>query len=257
MAPRTVWKGYLSLARITCAVRLHPATTRMERLGLQPLNRATLNRVQLRPYDPQTGREISRDALLRGYEFEPGRFVVIEERELAELQVESARNVVLDRFVDPATIDSAFLDTSYYLLPDSPAAASAYALIREAMLRAGRAGIGHIVLSGREWATLVVPKGRGLMLTTLRAAAEVRSEDTAFAELADAPPDPAMVEKAGEIIARLDGSFDPRRDFRERFQEALHQLVQAKLRGDKPVFPPALPVRSTALPEALSASLAK
>jgi len=85
----------------------------------------------------------------------------------------------------------------------------------------------------------------------------VRSEDTAFAELGDTAPDPAMVEKAGEIIARLDGSFDPRRDFRERFQEALFQLVQAKLRGDKPVFPPALPVRSTALPEALSASLAK
>jgi DNA end-binding protein Ku len=257
MAPRTVWKGYLSLARITCAVRVHPAVARMERLGLQPLNRATLNRVQLRPYDPQTGREISRDAVLRGYEFEPGRFVVIEERELAELNVESEHNVVLDRFVDPTSIDAAFLDTPYYLLPDSPAAMGAYALIREAMLRAGRAGIGHIVLSGREWAALVVPKGRGLMLTTLRAAAEVRSEESVFAELADTAPDPAMVEKATEIIARQENSFDPRRDFRERFQEALFQLVQAKLRGEKPVFPPALPMRPTALPEALSASLAK
>ncbi len=143
-------------------------------------------------------------------------------------------------------IDAAFLDTPYYLLPDLPAAMGAYALIREAMLRAGRAGIGHIVLSGREWAALVVPKGRGLMLTTLRAAAEVRSEDTAFAELADTTPDAAMVEKATEIIARQENSFDPRRDFRERFQEALFQLVQAKLRGEKPVFPPALPMRPTA-----------
>jgi DNA end-binding protein Ku len=256
MAPRTIWKGYLSLARISCAVRLHPAVGRMERLGLQPLNRTTLNRVQLRPYDPQTGREISREALLRGYEFEPGRFVVIEDRELAELQVESARNIVLDRFVDPATLDVAFFDTPYYLLPDAPAAAGAYALIRESMVRTGRAGVGHIVLSGREWAALVVPKGRGLMLTTLRAAAEVRSAETVFAELGAPALDPGMVEKATEIIAGLSDSFDPRSDFRERFQEALFQLVQAKLRGEKPIYPTVAPVRTIALNEALSASLA-
>lgn len=256
MAPRTVWKGYLSLARISCAVRLQPAITRMERMGLQPLNRTTLNRVQLRPFDPQTGREISREALLRGYELEPGRFVVIEERELAELQVESARNIVLDRFVDPAALDVAFFDTPYYLLPDAPAASGAYALIREAMVRAGRAGIGHIVLSGREWAALLVPKGRGLMLTTLRAAAEVRSTDTVFAELGAATLDADMVEQATRIIARLPDTFDPRRDFRERFQEALFQLAHAKLRGEKPIFPQVAPVRAIALNEALSASLA-
>jgi DNA end-binding protein Ku len=210
----------------------------------------------MRPYDPQTGREISREALMRGYEFEPGRFVVIDDRELAELQVESTRNIVLDRFVDPATLDAAFFDTPYYLLPEVPAAADHYALIREAMLRAGRAGIGHIVLSGREWAALVVPKRRGLMLTTLRAAAEVRSEDTVFAEIGAEPLDSSMIEQAAEIIARLSDSFDPRRDFRERFQEALFQLVQAKIRGEKPIFPAAPPVRTIALDEALAASLA-
>lgn len=78
-------------------MRLHPAVVRMDRLGLQPPNRTTLNRVQMRPYDPQTGKEISREALLRGYEYETGRFVVIEDRELAELTLESSRNIVLDR----------------------------------------------------------------------------------------------------------------------------------------------------------------
>lgn len=257
MAPRTVWKGYLTLARISCAVRLHPAVARMERLGLQSLNRTTLNRVQMRPYDPQTGKEISRDALLRGYEFEPGRFMVIEDRELAELQVESTRNIVLDRFVDPATLDIAYLEQPFYLLPDAPSASGPYRLIREGMVRTGRAGIGHIVLGGREWAALVMPRGRGLMLTTLRAAAEVRSEETLFAELGAAAPDPEMLAKTTEIIGRLAASFDPRRDFRERFQEALFQLVQAKLKGEKPVFPAAPPpMRPTTLADAVAASLA-
>ena len=256
MAPRTVWKGYLSLARISCAVRLQPAVARMDKLGLQPLNRTTLNRVQLRPYDPQTGREIARDALLKGYEFEPGRFVVIEERELAELQVESMRNIVLDRFLDPGSIDAAYLDTPYYLLPEAPASAGSYALIRAAMVRAGRSAIGHIVLGGREYAALVQPRGRGLVLTTLRAAAELRSEDTAFAGIAEQALDAELIDKTAEVIGRLSGAFDPRRDFRERFQEALFQLVQAKLRGEKPVFPPpAQTVHTTALGEAVASSL--
>ncbi len=256
MAPRSVWKGYLSLARISCAVRLQPAVARMDRLGLQPLNRTTLNRVQFRPYDPQTGREINRDALLKGYEFESGRFVVIEERELAELQVESMRNIVLDRFLDASSLDTAYLDTPYYLLPDAPASAGSYALIRAAMLRAGLAAIGHIVLGGREYAALVQPRGRGLVLTTMRAAAELRSEDTVFAGLAEAPLDGELIDKTALVIARLNGSFDPRRDFRERFQEALFQLVQAKLRGEKPVFPPPAPaIRPTALGEAVTSSL--
>jgi DNA end-binding protein Ku len=255
MAPRTVWRGYLSLARISCAVRLHPAVTRMDRLGLQPVNRTTLNRVQMRPYDPQTGREISRDALLRGYEIERGRFIVIDDRELAELQVESMHNIVLDRFVDPASLDTGFLDAPYYLLPDAPAAGAHFALIREAMARAGRVGIGHIVLGGREWAALVEPRRRGLRLTTLRAAAEVRSEESGFAEIGEPELDAAMIDRAAEIIARLSGSFDPRSDFRERFQEALFQLVQAKIRGEKPIFPQTPPVRTIALGEAVSASL--
>jgi DNA end-binding protein Ku len=257
MAPRTMWKGYLTLARISCAVRLCPAVARMERLGLQSLNRTTLNRVQLRPYDPQTGKEISRDALLKGYEFEPGRFMVVEERELAELQVESMRNIVVDRFVDPASIDTAYLDLPFYLLPDAPSAPVPYGLIREAMRRTGRGGVGRIVLGGREWAALVVPRGRGLMLTTLRAAAEVRNEETIFADLGREAPDPDMLEKTVEIIGRLETSFDPRRDFRERFQEALFQLVRAKLKGEKPVFPPPPPpIRTGALRDAVAASLA-
>ncbi len=256
MAPRTVWKGYLSLARVSSAVRLHPAVVRMDRLGLQPLNRTTLNRVQMRPYDPQTGKEISRDALLRGYEFAPSRFVVIEDRELAELTLESSRNIVLDRFIAPAAIDTAFLDVPYFVVPDAAASAGPFALIRAAMVRAGRVGIGRIVLGGREWAALVAPRGRGLLLTTLRAAAEVRSDEAFYGDHADPPLDAALVENAAAIIARLGNSFDPRRDFRERYQEALFQLVQAKLKGEKPVFPaPPLPVRVTALADAVAASL--
>lgn len=258
MAPRTTWKGSLVLARVSSPVRLHPAVVRNERLGFQALNRTTMNRVQMRPYDPQTGKDIAREALVHGYEVEPGRFVALEEREIAELQLDSSRSIVLERFVERHGIDVAYLDMPYFVVPDTATAQASFAVIREAMRREKRLGISRIVLGGRERAAVVEPRGRGMLLTTLRAAAEVRGEDPYFADIADTLAEAALVELAARLIARRAGSFDPKRDFRDRYQEALFQLVQAKLKGERPVLPgPAAVLPAAAdLRQALEASLA-
>src|SRR5689334_12868411 len=111
MAPRTTWKGLLTLARVSCPVRVHPAVVRADRLSFQALNRATLNRVQMRPHDPQTGKEVSREAIVRGYEVEAGQFVLIDDRDLGELQIDSSRRLALERFVERSSIDTAYFDT--------------------------------------------------------------------------------------------------------------------------------------------------
>jgi DNA end-binding protein Ku len=258
MASRTTWKGFLTLGRVSCSVRLHPAVLRNERLGFQPVNRSTLNRVEMRPYDPMTGRDISREAVVHGYEVEPGRFVPLEEREIAELQLDSSRNVVLDRFIARSAVDFAYLEQPYFVVPGAKVVEAAFAVIREAMRRAGRLGMGRIVLEGRERPALVEPRGRGMLLTTLRAAAEVRGDDSVFAELGDEPPDEAVVELATRLVTERVGDFDPRRDFRDRYQEALFQLVQAKLRGERPSLPKPLPPPLVIdLRAALEASLAR
>lgn len=257
MAPRTTWKGFLRMAEVSCAVRLHRAILRVERPSLQPLNRATLNRVQMRPFDPQTGREIDRAALVRGYEIEPGRFVLVEDRELAELQIESSRSVVLDRFVERAALDTAYFDTPYFLVPDGVGAQAPFAVIREAMAGERRVGLGRIVLAGCERAAIVEPRGRGMLLTTLRAAHEVRNDTSYFGVLDPTPPDRDMVALARRIIAQRAGGFDPKRDFRDRYQEALFQFVQAKLKGEKPRLPAApAPLPAIDLREALESSAA-
>jgi DNA end-binding protein Ku len=257
MAPRTTWKGLLTLARVSCPVRLYPAVIRVERLGFQALNRATLNRVQMRPHDPQTGREVSRDAMVRGYEVEAGQYVLIEDRELAELQISSSRNLLLERFVAPASIDIAYLDTSYFLVPEGSVAETAFGVIREAMAQEGMVGVSRIVLASRERTAIIEPRGRGMLLTTLRAAHEVRSDESYFAEISAAPPNEAMVELARRIIGRLTTSFDPKRDFRDRYQEALFHFVQAKRRGEKPVVSqPSAPAVVIDLKEALERSIA-
>jgi DNA end-binding protein Ku len=257
MAPRTAWRGLLTLARVTCPVRLHSAVVRTDRLGFQALNRATLNRVQMRPHDPQTGKEVTREFVVRGYEVEPGNFVMVEDRDLIELQIDSSRVLVLERFVDRASLDTAYFDTPYFLVPDGRAADVAFGVIRDAIERQGLVGVTRIVLGSRERAAIIERRGNGMLLTTLRAAHEVRGDDSYFSEIDEQPADETMIDMAQRLMARLAGAFDPRRDFRDRYQEALFHFVQAKRKGEKPALPkPREPVPALDVRDALESSVA-
>ena len=257
MAPRTAWRGLLTLAQVTCPVRLHAAVVRADRLGFQALNRATLNRVQMRPHDPQTGKEVTREFLVRGYEVEPGNFVMVEDRDLVELQIDSSRVLAFERFVDRASLDTAYVDTPYFLVPDGRAADLAFAVIRDAIERHGRVGVTRIVLGSRERAAIIERRGNGMLLTTLRAAHEVRSDDSYFSEIDDRPPDAALIDMAERLMARLPGAFDPRRAFRDRYQEALFHFVQAKRNGEKPALSkPREPAPALEVRDALQSSVA-
>ena len=257
MATRVNWKGVLVLGQACCPVRLHAATIRADRLGFQALNRATLNRVQMRPYDPQTGREVKREAVVRGYEAEPGQFVLVEDRELGDLEIESSRRLVLERFIARGSLDTAYLDTPYFLVPDGRAADAAFGVMRDAMRRKNVVGVCRIVLTGRERAAIVEPRGKGMLLSTLRAAHEVRGDEPYFGEIADTAPDESMIEVAERIIELSPAAFDPRRDFRDRYQEALFHFVQAKRRGEKPAERTApKPTLPMPLADALARSLA-
>jgi DNA end-binding protein Ku len=257
MAPRTTWRGLLALARLSCPVRVHPAAVRSDRLSFQALNRATLNRLQMRPHDPQTGKEVARDFVVRGYEVEPGQFVLVEDREIAELQIDSSRTLVLERFIERSSLDTAYFDTPHFLVPDGRGADAAFAIIHEAMLRQQVVAVSRIVLGSRERAAVIETRGRGMLLTTLRAAHEVRSDESYVAEIDPTPPDEESTALAERVIGRLTGSFDPRRDFRDRYQEALFHFLQAKRKGEKPIVPPPSTRTVAADPrEALEASLA-
>src|SRR5947207_6719948 len=201
----------------------------------EPEYAAPATRIALRPNDPHTAEEIERDEVRKGYEYERGQFVTFTPDELKALDVESSHTIDLTSFVPRADVDPLYFSTPYYLYPEGPVAAEAYRVISSAMAESGMAGLGRLTLSRRERMVLVEPRGAGMALITLRAAEEVRAAD--FSRY-DGEIDEGAVSIAAMIINRKTGAFDPA-TFRDRYQDALRELIEAKLKG-RPIAAPAV-----------------
>jgi len=234
MAGRAFWKGYLKLSLVSCPVKLFTATSASAaRISFNLLHKDTLNRVQQRYHDPELG-EIDRTDLVKGYQFEKDKYVVVTAEELDEIEIESSKTIDIDGFVDAGAIDPIYLDTPYYLVPDGPIAEETYAVILEAMKRAKQVAVARIVLSGRERLVALHPLAEGLKLTTLRTAKEIREASGTFEKLNVKLTDD-MLKMAQQIIASKKTKFDPAK-FEDRYEEALLTLVRSKISGGKPVI---------------------
>ncbi len=234
MAGRASWKGYLKLSLVSCPVKLYPATSASAgKISFNLLHKDTLNRVQQRYHDPELG-EVDRADLVKGYQFEKDRYVVVTAEELDEIEIESSKTIDIDGFVDAADIDPIYLDSTYYLAPDGPIAEETFAVVLEAMRKAEKVAIARIVLSGRERLVAIQPIEDGFRLVTLRSAKEIREASTALDKLNVKLADD-MLGMAGMIIQQKPMSFDPGA-FEDRYEIALMELVKSKISGGQPVI---------------------
>jgi DNA end-binding protein Ku len=225
---RASWNGFLRLSLVTCPVALVPATTEAKRIRLNQLNAATGNRVAQQLVDAKTGENVDRDQIVKGYEYDRGRYVTLSDDELKEIQIESSKIIDLDQFADRDSVDPLYLDTPYYVYPDGELAAETFRVIGEAMAHQHKVGIGRVTISSRERPVLVEARDGGLLMSTLRAGDEVRAAEFGVNMKGEADPD--MVAIAETIIERRAGAFEPAR-FRDRYQDALRELVEAKTKG--------------------------
>lgn len=234
MAGRAYWKGYLKLSLVSCPVKLYSATSASAgKISFNMLHKDTLNRVQQRYHDPELG-EIDRADLVKGYQFEKDKYVVVTPEEMDAIEIETSKTVDIDGFVAEEEIDPIYLDSPYYLAPDGPVAEETYAVILEAMKRTKKVALARIVLSGRERLVAIQPKQDGFLLTTLRAGKEVREASTALEKL-NVKIAPDMLAMAEQIINQRAIDFHPEQ-FVDRYEEALMTLVRSKIQGGEPVI---------------------
>lgn len=228
MAHRPVWEGHLRLSLVTCPVALHKAVGEPpDAVHFHLLNPETHNRVKQKWCDPEIGKLVDRRDLVRGFEVAKGEYVLVTEDELKGIKLESTKTIDIERFVDAADIDRLYWDQPYYMVPSGKTAAEPFAVIREAMASQGRVALGKVVMASRERQVAVEVRKSGLLVSTLRSHDEVRADAEVFDAVPDARVTPQMVEIAKQIIAQSAGPFDPE-DFRDRYEDAVRELVEAK-----------------------------
>ena len=254
MPPRPTWKGFLKVSLVNIPVKVFPATESAATISFNQLHAECQTRIQQKRWCPHCEREVANTELAKGYEFEKGRYVIVSDEDIQKVRVESTRVINLVQFADEREIDPIYVDRAYYLAPDGPMAAEAFAVMREGM--AGKAGIGKMALYGREYLVAVRPQKKGIVMYTLHHDAEIRSIDQ-IEELNSVPlkVKPEEMKLAKQVISTFDADLNLK-DYKDEYTEGLREIIDAKIAGEEYVAPEVQePAKVVDLMEALRKSL--
>ena len=230
MAARPTWTGFMKISLVTIPVRVFPATDAAATISFNQLHAECQTRIQQKRWCPHCEREVPISEIVKGYEFEKGRYVVMTEDDMSKVRPESTRVIDLVQFTDAAAIDPIYVEKPYYLAPDGPMAREAFAVMREGMK--GKAGIGKLALYGREYLVAVQPRDKGLVMYTMRHAKEVRSMSNI--EELDSVPEKVKAEEiklAKQVIGNFEGALDLT-EYSDKYQEELQRIIDAKVAGE-------------------------
>lgn len=230
MAARASWKGHLKVGDLVCAVGLYTAISSSDRLSFNIINRRTGHRVERQFVDSETGRPVERDDQVKGYRMENGDYIVIEGDEIAEIMPESDKLLNVQGFIPSDEIDKLYFDRPYYLAPVDDDDEEALRLIARSMTDNKVAALAEAVLFRRNRTLLIRPHEDYIVATMLNFDYEVRSATSVFKDIPDIKFDKEMLDLAGHIIGTKKGSFEPR-DYEDRYEAALVELVKAKIEG--------------------------
>lgn len=254
MAARASWKGQLRLSLVSCQVKLFPATSASERISFNQLHKETHNRINMKAVDPELGL-VERSDLVRGYEYEPKQYIIIDDADIDAVRIESNHTMNIEAFVDAGEVDVLYQDTPYYLAPDGAMAEETFVVLREALRKSGKVAIARLVLTSRERVVTIGARETGMFVTTLRNPNEVRGTAEYFDNIPVGKPDPEMLDLAQKLIEQKVTTFNPK-DYEDRYEQALMAMIREKLKGHNPIIA-AAPERGNVinLMDALKASL--
>jgi DNA end-binding protein Ku len=232
VAPRANWKGYLKIGELSCPVALYTAASTSDRVSFNIINRKTGHRVHRQMIDADTGREVERGDIVKGYEVSSGEYVFLEPDEIKQAVPQSDKTLEMETFIPCDGVDTIFLDRPYYLAPADKPSAETFALIRAALEAKNVAALARTVLFRRMRTLLIRPSEDGLIASTLNYEYEVRPAKEIFSEIKTFKIEGEMLDLARHIIDTKRGKFDPDK-FDDRYEAALSELIKAKIEGRK------------------------
>lgn len=233
MPPRASWKGHLNISLVTIPVRLYHAISGTSRIELNQLHDEGCGaRIRHETVCPRHG-PVERKDIVRGYEFEPDQYILVDDADLARIKLETARSIEVLQFSPEQELSPTYLDTHYYLAPDGPVAAEAFAIIREAMRRTNQVAIGQVVMAGKEKLLAIRADGNGLAMSTLHYADEVQDPSAYFEDIPAGVTNDEQLRLGEQLVRIMSAPFEPKR-YKDHYQEALLQIIKARI-AQKPV----------------------
>jgi DNA end-binding protein Ku len=229
MAARAYWKGQIRLALVSIPVEIFTATKSGAAIAFNQIHEPTGKRVRYEKVVEGVG-PVNPDEIVKGYQYEKGSYVLVEDEEIEAVKLESKKTLELTQFVDADEIDVLYFEKPYYVVPADDLAEEAYIVLREALRRTRKVAIGQLALRGREYVVSLKPCGRGIVLETLRYADEVHKAQGYFRDIADAKPDEDLLDLAETLIQKKAAAFDPDK-FHDRYIDALKDLIERKRKG--------------------------
>lgn len=228
---RAYWKGYLRLSLVSIAVEIYNAVESKAEISFRQIHKPSGKRVNYEKVVQGIGKIDNAD-IVKGYEVDTDTYVTLEPEEIDALKLESKKTIDLVQFVDTSEIDYRFFERPYFIAPADDLAGEGYVVIRDALRKSGKVALAQVTIAGREWLVAIAPLEDGLVMEMLRYADELREPADYFADVPKAKPDKEMVDLASQLITKKSAPFDAAK-FEDHYQEALKELVQAKIKGRK------------------------
>jgi DNA end-binding protein Ku len=251
---KAMWKGTISFALISIPVKLYPATKKKD-ISFHLLHKEDNSPIEYRRFCSSENKEVSWDDLVRGFEYQKKKYVVVSEEEFEKLPQKASRTISIEGFINEGEIQPIYFEKSYYLEP-SEESLRQYALLREAMKRAGKVALARFTLRDKEHMAAIRPREAALILNTLFYAEEIQ-DVKALSLPADTGLNKAELDLAVELISRFGTKFRPE-EYKDTYRESLLQLIQAKIQGKEVrIPPPPVPAKVISLMDALKKSLEK
>ena len=232
---RAYWKGYLRLSLVSIGVEIYNAVESKSEISFRQIHKPSGRRINYEKVVQGIGKIESAD-IVKGYEVDTDTYVTLEPDEIDALKLESKKTIDLVQFVDTKDIDYRYFERPYFIAPADKLAGEGYVVIRDALLKTGKVGLAQVTIGGREWLVAIAPMQDGLVMEMLRYADELRDPADFFDEVPGSKPDKEMVDLAVQLIKKKSSKFAPEK-FEDHYQTALHDLVQAKLKGRKIIAP--------------------
>jgi len=231
MPPRPIWRGHLRLALVSCPVVLHSVVRGSSGLHFHLINPKTGHRIRMAALDAETDEEMSRSDLVKGYEFEKDRYVLLDDDDFAQARIDTSSVLTITKFVDVGYIEPIFFDSSYYLVPDGDSGLDVFVVLRDAIRKSQVAALSRIVIARREHAVALIPSGQGMVCHTLHQPSDLWDSAPLYEDIRRVRAESSMLALAVQLIDRQQGKFQPS-DAEDHYETKLWEVIQAKLKGE-------------------------